>query len=123
MAAIAVKKYISSQQHLYNGLFGVSLTALVAFAGIKYMSFTLIIIWVAMAVIMFVSGMLFRLKLFRIFAILLFAATLVKLLLVDSMKFNSIQKVSAYIIIGIVLLIISFLYQKYKKIIFGTEKY
>jgi uncharacterized membrane protein len=123
VAAIAVKKYVSTQQHLYNGLFCVSMTALVAFAGIKYMGFTLTIIWVTMAVVMFVFGMLFRLKLFRIAAILLFAATLIKLLLVDSMKFNSIEKVSAYIIIGIVLLIISFLYQKYKKIIFGGEKY
>jgi uncharacterized membrane protein len=122
-AAIAVKNYISSQQYLHNGLFGISMTALVAFAGIKYMGFTLTMVWVTMAMIMFVSGMLVRLKLLRIAAIFLFAATLIKLLLVDSMKFNSIQKVSAYIIIGIVLLIISFLYQKYKKNIFGTEKY
>ncbi len=123
VAAIAVKKYIASQQHLYNGLFGISMTALVAFAGIKYMGFTLTMVWVTMAVIMFVFGMLVRLKLLRIAAIFLFAATLIKLLLVDSMKFNSIQKVSAYIIIGIVLLVISFLYQKYKKNIFGTERY
>ncbi|MEO6456085.1 MAG: DUF2339 domain-containing protein [Ginsengibacter sp.] len=122
-AGIAVKKYISRQQHLYNGLFCVSVTAMVAFAAIKYINFTLTIVWVAMAVIMFVMGMVFRLKTFRISAILLFAVTLIKLLLMDSIKFNSIEKVSAYIVIGIVLLIISFLYQKYKKIIFEPENH
>ncbi len=122
-AAIAVRKYLASQRHVYNGLFGISIVALVTFTGMKYINFILTLIWVSMAVIMFVAGMLFKLKLFRIAAILLFAATLVKLLLVDSMRFNSIQKVSAYIIIGVILLIISFLYQKYKKIIFGTEKH
>lgn len=122
LAALAVKRFFSAQHHLYNGFFCVSLTALITYAGIRYAGFTLTIVWVAMAVALFVAGVLFRLKLFRVAAILLFGATLVKLLLADSMKFNSIQKVSAYIIIGVVLLIISFLYQKYKKIIFGEKE-
>ena len=36
-------------------------------------------------------------------------------------KPNSVEKVIAYLVLGIVLLVISFLYQKYKKIIFGIE--
>ncbi len=121
LAAIGIKKYLPLQTHFYNGLFCVALTALVAFAGIRFTGFVLTIIWVAMAVIMFVTGMVFRIKLFRIAAIFLFAITLTKLLLIDSIKFNSIEKVIAYIIIGIVLLVVSFLYQKYKKNIFDTK--
>ena len=121
LAAMTIKKYLPSQNHFYNGLFCVSLTALAAFAGIKFNGFTLTILWVAMAVIMFVSGMVFRIKLFRIAAIFLFAITLIKLLLIDSIKFTAVEKVIAYIIIGIVLLVISFLYQKYRKLIFGMK--
>lgn len=120
VTAIFVRKYTDSQGHFYNGLFGISLAALIAYAGMKFTSFGLTIIWVLMAVVMFVIGMVFKLKIFRIAAILLFAITLVKLLVFDSLKFNSIQKVVAYLFIGIVLLIISFLYQKYKQIIFET---
>ncbi len=123
VAAVAVKKYLPSQQYLYNGLFCISMTALVAFPGIKYMSFPLTIVWVTMAVVMFITGIVFRLKLFRIAAMLLFAVTLIKLLLIDSIKFNSIEKVISYIVIGIVLLIISFLYQKFKKVIFPDKAF
>lgn len=123
LGAIAVKNYLPLQTHLYNGLFCISLTALVAFAGVKFKSFNLTILWVAMAVIMFATGVIFRVKLFRIAAILLFAITLIKLLLIDSIKFNSIEKVIAYIVIGVVLLVISFLYQKYKKIIFDMKDF
>lgn len=121
LAAIIIKKLLPSQQHLYNGLFSVALTALVVFAGIKYIGFMLTIIWVIVAAILFVTGMVFRLKLFRIASILLFAITLLKLLLIDSAKFHSGEKVVAYIFIGIVLLVISFLYQKFKKNIFGEH--
>ncbi|MEO8111189.1 MAG: DUF2339 domain-containing protein [Ginsengibacter sp.] len=121
LGAIAVKKYLPLQTHLYNGLFCISLTALVAFAGIKFNGFNLTILWVAMAVTMFATGVIFRVKLFRIAAILLFAITLIKLLLIDSIKFSPAEKVIAYIVIGVVLLVISFLYQKYKKIIFDMK--
>ncbi len=121
LGAIAVKKYLPLQTYLYNGLFCISLTALVAFACIKFNGFDLTIVWVAMAVTMFAIGMIFKIKLFRIAAILLFAITLIKLLVIDSIKFNSIEKVIAYVVIGIVLLVISFFYQRYKKIIFDTN--
>ncbi len=121
LTAIIVKRILPTEQHLYNGLFSVALTALVAFAGIKYMAFMLTIVWVVMAVFLFIAGMIYRLKLFRIASILLFGITLLKLLLIDSAKFNSGEKVIAYIFIGIVLLIISFLYQKFRKNIFGED--
>ena len=72
-----------------------------------------------MAIVLFIVGMIYRLKIFRISSIILFAITLIKLLLIDSVDFNSVEKVIAYLFIGIVLLVISFLYQKFKKINFG----
>ena len=120
-AAIVVKKFLPLQQQFYNALFCIALVALVIFAGVKYSGFKLTIIWILMAVCIFVTGMFLRLKIFRIASILLFAATLVKLLLVDSVKFSSVEKVIAYLFIGTVLLVISFLYQRFKKIIFNEN--
>ncbi|MEO8413513.1 MAG: DUF2339 domain-containing protein [Ginsengibacter sp.] len=121
MAALLVIQFMPLQRHFYNGLFSISLTALVSFTGIKFMGFTLTIIWVFMAVIFFIVGVMYRLKIFRIASILLFTATLFKLLLIDTNDFTSVEKVIAYIFIGIILLIISYLYQKFKKIIFDEK--
>ncbi|MDQ6903783.1 MAG: DUF2339 domain-containing protein [Bacteroidota bacterium] len=118
-AGIILRKFLSLQTYLYNSVFCISLAAFAAFAAIKYVSFTLTIVWVVLAIIMFIIGMIYRLKMFRISSIILFAITLIKLLLIDSIGFNSVEKVVAYLFIGVVLLVISFLYQKFKKIIFG----
>ena len=118
-AGIILRKLLSLQTYLYNSFFCISLAAFTTFAAIKYASFTLTIIWVILAIIMFIVGMIYRLKIFRVSSIILFAITLIKLLLIDSAGFNSVEKVIAYLFIGIVLLVISFLYQKFKEIIFG----
>lgn len=52
----------------------------------------------------------------------LFAVTLLKLILLDSLSFTAVQKIIAYVLMGTLLLIISFLYQKYKNIIFGEDQ-
>jgi len=119
IAGIFLKKLLNLQAYLYSSVFCISLAAFTAFAAIKFVSFTLTIVWVLLAIIMFVIGVIYRLKIFRISSIILFAITLIKLLLIDSMGFSSVEKVIAYLFIGIVLLVISFLYQKFKKIIFG----
>lgn len=53
----------------------------------------------------------------RAMAIILFAVTLVKLFLYDISHLNTISKTIVFISLGILLLIISFLYNKYKHII------
>jgi uncharacterized membrane protein len=54
----------------------------------------------------------------RIAAIVLFAATLLKLFLYDLSSLSTISKTIVFIVLGILLLIIAFLYNKYKKVIF-----
>lgn len=65
--------------------------------------------------------MYYRIKLFRFAAIFLFAFTLFKLLFLDSDEFTSLQKVVAYIFTGTVLLVVSFLYQRFKERIFDQD--
>lgn len=57
----------------------------------------------------------------RIFAIVLFGITLVKLFLYDISHLDTIAKTIVFVSLGILLLIISFLYNKYKNIISDEE--
>lgn len=58
----------------------------------------------------------------RIAAIVLFAATLLKLFLYDLADMGTISKTIAMISLGVLLLTISFLYNKFKDIIFGDDE-
>jgi uncharacterized membrane protein len=80
------------------------------------------LVWVVMAVVLFIVGLWQKIKVLRIFSIFLFTLTLVKLLLLDSNNFSAVNKTISYLLIGAVLLIISFLYQHYRHMIFGEEK-
>ena len=119
LAAIACKKKLTNSSVLSNALYSISGVAFIALIAMQFSGLTVTIIWIVMAVSLFIIGMLYRTKYFRIMSILLFAATLAKLLLIDSMSFSSVEKVFAYVFTGTILLVISFLYQKYKKLIFN----
>jgi len=52
----------------------------------------------------------------------LFGVTLLKLITFDSASFSAVEKIITYISIGAVLLVISFLYQKYKGLLFERDE-
>jgi uncharacterized membrane protein len=58
----------------------------------------------------------------RIGAISLFAVTLIKLFVYDLQHMSTISKTIVFIALGILLLIISFLYNKYKSILFEENE-
>ena len=120
IAAVVSKRILTNNSDLSNAFYSISLVAFDALTAMQFDGLTVTIIWVIMAVGLFIIGILTQSKYFRIMSILLFAGTLVKLLLIDSMKFSSVEKVFAYIFTGTVLLVISFLYQKFKKLIFDN---
>lgn len=121
MAAVLFRKRTPQQKFLSNTLFSVGIVALAAYFPLQFDGFSITIIWVIMAVALFVCGMYWKVKLFRFAAMFLFAFTVLKLLLIDSNSFSSPQKVIAYIFTGVVLLIVSFLYQRFKATIFSEE--
>jgi uncharacterized membrane protein len=121
ISGIAVRRYLSQQRFLSNTLLGIGLTAFAAFIALEYEGFTITIIWLLTAILIFVAGMYFKFKIFRVSAIFLFAATLLKLLLFDSQSFTPVQKIISYVLTGTVLLIVSFLYQRFKGRIFDEE--
>jgi len=60
-------------------------------------------------------------KYLRIGAIVLFGATLLKLFFYDISHLGTLSKTIIFLVLGILLLIISFLYNKYKHLIFDEE--
>jgi uncharacterized membrane protein len=67
--------------------------------------------------------MKYRYKPLRISALILFGITLIKLFMFDIRDITPGGKIIAFILLGVLLLIISFMYQRLKKIIIDdTEK-
>ena len=58
----------------------------------------------------------------RIAAIVLFALTLLKLFFYDLSSLDTIAKTIVFVVLGVLLLIISFLYNKYRKVLFEDQE-
>ena len=74
------------------------------------------VVWALTALVLMIVGMKFRLKTLRIASLGLFTITIIKLFFYD-LAGNSTGKIISFILLGVILLIISFLYQKLKFII------
>lgn len=80
------------------------------------------IIWGAYALLLIVLGIWKAKGHLRIGAIVLFAVTLIKLAIYDISHLNTIAKTIVFVTLGILLLIISFLYNKYKHLTHPEER-
>jgi uncharacterized membrane protein len=76
------------------------------------------ILWGSFSLMMIAIGIWKHKKHLRIGAIALFAVTLLKLFFYDISSYNTIAKTILFVLLGVLLLVISFLYNKYKHIIF-----
>lgn len=72
------------------------------------------ILWGVYSLVLIVLGIRSNKKHLRIGALVLFAVTLLKLFLYDMMELGTIAKTIVFVSLGVLLLIISFLYNKYK---------
>ncbi|MEJ5960759.1 DUF2339 domain-containing protein [Pedobacter immunditicola] len=75
------------------------------------------ILWGLYALFLIIMGLAKKKKHLRIGAITLFAVTLAKLFLYDIGHLNTIAKTIVFVSLGVLLLLISFLYNKYKHLI------
>ena len=79
------------------------------------------ILWGISSFIMIVIGMRKKIRMLRIIALVLFAVTIVKLILLGIYGESQTGKILAFIISGIILLLVSFLYQKLKKLVLEQD--
>src|SRR5690606_15831548 len=80
------------------------------------------ILWGVYSLFLIYLGIFKRRKYIRIAAIILFAITLLKLIYYDISDMNTLSRIIVFISLGILLLIISFLYNKFKDKITDDEK-
>jgi len=96
---------------------------LVLFIWQHWAGVTVTLLWLALAIVLFVAGLTGKKEWPRIAAITLFGLTLFKLVVFDSSRFSSLQKTLCYRLTGILLLVVSFFYQKFKQVLFrGKEE-
>jgi uncharacterized membrane protein len=79
------------------------------------------ILWGLCAFVFITIGMRKKIKEFRIIALSLFSILLLKLFILDLRGISEGGKIAAFICLGILLLIISFMYQKLKKLVLEDE--
>lgn len=92
----------------------------VAGAGNQY-KLGLSIVWGIYALSLVVQGIRKKQKHLRLAAIVLFLVTLIKLFLYDLAGSGTITKTVSFISLGVLLLVVSFLYNKYKDVLFGES--
>jgi len=106
---------------LYSALIWIASSELIAWMDMakstQSYKLALSILWGVCALILIVLGIWKKKKHLRIGAITLFAVTLVKLFFYDISHLDTISKTIVFVALGILLLIISFLYNKYKHVI------
>jgi uncharacterized membrane protein len=68
-------------------------------------------------------GMHYKSKTLRIISLCIFSLALLKLFFFDIADVSEAGKIVAFILLGVLLLTISFMYQKLKKIIIDNEKH
>lgn len=77
-------------------------------------------VWLAYSLIAMSIGILRRKLSYRIASIVLFGITILKVFLFDLSFLDSIYRTAAFIGLGLILLLVSFLYQRYREVLFGT---
>ena len=112
--------FLWPEEHLIKrGLVAQSLFLFVLFIAFNWNGLTVTLLWLLTAVLIFSLGVYRKSVLLRMTAILLMGLTLLKLLVLDSLSFSPVQKIISYVLLGVLLLVVSFFYQKFKKQLFG----
>jgi len=116
---LALSYFMDEEKNLKNILISLALLLIMFFVAFQWKGITVTLLWLFMAVIVFASGIFYKSIALRMAGMSVIGLTLLKLILFDSMSFGTIQKVIAYLIVGVLLLVVSFYYQKFKEKLFN----
>ncbi len=112
LLAVISSKIFPSETILQRLLIWQSILFLLLFIAFQWDGLTVTLLWVAVSVLLFAGGIFMQKAWARLASVLLIGITLVKLFVFDSERFSTIQKICCYIIMGVLLLLFSFYYQK-----------
>ncbi|OSZ80661.1 hypothetical protein CAP36_05250 [Chitinophagaceae bacterium IBVUCB2] len=112
---VLVRFLLPAEKLLLNYLSSFAVLSLVFYAGMQWDGVTVTIIWLVIAIVLFVAGITSKMAWLRLMSILLTGFTLLKLVVIDRANFSTVEKIISYISIGVLLLLFSFFYQRYKQ--------
>lgn len=115
-AAVLLRVWKETMASRMTALFALAL--FVVFIGFQWKGITVTLLWLLTAVALFAAGVKLKSTPWRMAAIALMGFTLFKLVAFDSLTFSTLQKVIAYLVLGALLLVVSFFYQKFKEKLF-----
>ena len=79
-------------------------------------------IWLLYSAVLMAAGLWRKLRALRIAAFVLFGITILKIFLYDLSFLDSLYRIFSFIGLGLVLLAVSYAYQRYRDVIFGTKE-
>lgn len=131
-AWVAVKNTAKRKDTLkiFSSFFNITLLAVICNEFVNWMYLAgyqdqyklgLTIIWGLYALVLIFAGIKNKQKHLRISAIILFGTTLLKLFFYDLSSLPTISKTIVLVMLGVILLVVSFMYNKYKAIIFADD--
>lgn len=77
--------------------------------------------WIFLSLIYFGIGIWKKIRVYRFISIILFGISILKVFLFDLSNLETIYRIISFIFLGAILILISFLYQKYKDVILMVE--
>jgi uncharacterized membrane protein len=80
---------------------------------------TLSAVWAVYSIFLVALGILKKIRVIRFFAIILFGITILKVFLFDLSSLDTIYRILSFLILGVILILVSFLYQVFKDRISG----
>jgi uncharacterized membrane protein len=113
--AAAFALFLRTEFYLKKGLVLLSLTFFLLFIGAQWDGIIVTLLWLLTALVLFGVGFALKAVWLRLSALVLMGVTLAKLVLIDSMRFSTVQKIIAYLTLGVLLLVVGFFYQRFKE--------
>jgi uncharacterized membrane protein len=117
-----VLNFSFSEKRPAMSMVNLSLLFFLVFIALRWDGITVTLLWLLVAILCFAAGVKMKWGRARMISILILGTTLFKLVAVDSLTFTTVQKVISYISLGVLLLIFSFYYQRYRSVIFPADK-
>ena len=122
LESLALYYFWKEEKYTIRNMSSLSLLFFISFIGCNWDGFTVTLLWLLCSVIIFLWGAKMKSVPARMAAMLLMGTTLGKLLIFDSLSFSTVEKVIAYLVIGVLLLLVSFFYQKFRQKIFEERE-
>ena len=115
-------RFWKEEVYLNKLVWGAAVFLLIYFISLQWDGLAVTLLWLLTAVVIFVAGIVRKSAVVRVTGMIIMGATLLKLLMIDTANFTPVQKIISYIVIGILLLLVSFFYQKFKAQLFDDDE-